>query len=45
MSDPRNAELIQPYNSDPFTGHLSILLAILRLPERLSTICLLTAKG
>ena len=23
MSDPRNAELIQPYNSDPFTGHLS----------------------
>ena len=23
MSDPRNAELIQPYNGDPFTGHLS----------------------
>lgn len=23
MSDARNAELIQPYNGDPFTGHLS----------------------
>ncbi len=23
MSDPRNAELIQPYKGDPFTGHLS----------------------
>jgi photosystem I subunit 11 len=23
MSDPRNAELIKPYNDDPFTGHLS----------------------
>lgn len=23
MSDPRNAELIKPYNGDPFTGHLS----------------------
>ncbi|MBW4581215.1 MAG: photosystem I reaction center protein subunit XI [Tildeniella nuda ZEHNDER 1965/U140] len=23
MSDPRNAELIQPWKGDPFTGHLS----------------------
>lgn len=23
MSDPRNAELIQPFKGDPFTGHLS----------------------
>lgn len=23
MSDPRNAELIKPYNGDPFVGHLS----------------------
>ncbi len=23
MADPRNTELIQPYNGDPFTGHLS----------------------
>lgn len=23
MADPRNAELIKPYNGDPFVGHLS----------------------
>jgi photosystem I subunit XI len=23
MADPRNAELIQPFNGDPFTGHLA----------------------
>lgn len=23
MADPRNTELIQPYNGDPFVGHLS----------------------